>query len=230
MTDEEYRGFLTALTGKHLRLDTLNKAAERLTYDIEHLSSVARFTRLMTERTENEMLAKALADELRNSYVDNVVAAMDHTGVLAALDEAPDITFGNLRRSAIPEEDARLLGRAGVDDPEAEISLVIHYSRTRLASQNAKPSETVRQAPAELKRAAERIGTASQNREPSATKKKIFSGVGRLLTGVITAAGNLLLVTGTVIAPNPATAYTVLGSSALAAGSILSGIGDLRGE
>jgi hypothetical protein len=230
MTDEEYREYLTALTGKHLRMDTINKSAERLSYDVEHLSSVARFARLMTERTENEILAKALSDELRNAYVDNAVRTMEQTGVLAALDESPEITFGNMRRSAIPEEDVRMLGRAGVDDPEAEITLLIHFSRTRLANQNGKPSETVRQAPAELKSAAERIATASQNREPPAKKRKIFSGVGRLLTGVITAAGNLLLVTGTVIAPNPAIAYAVLGSSALAAGSILSGIGDLRGE
>lgn len=61
-------------------------------------------------------------------------------------------------------------------------------------------------------------------------REKIFNGIGKILAGAVAAAGNLLLATGTIVAPNPATAYGVIGSSALAVGSICQGIGDLRGE
>jgi hypothetical protein len=61
-------------------------------------------------------------------------------------------------------------------------------------------------------------------------EEKIFNGIAKILAGAVTAAGNLLLATGTVIAPNPATAYGVIASSAIAVGSMCQGIGYLRGE
>lgn len=72
--------------------------------------------------------------------------------------------------------------------------------------------------------------SANKPVEPETKKRKIFNGVGKLLAGAVTAAGNVLLATGTVVAPNPATAYAAIGSSALAIGSLLQGMGDLRGE
>jgi hypothetical protein len=155
---------------------------------------------------------------------------MDTSGMLAALDEAPEITFGNLRRSAIPDEDIQLLARAGVDEPEAEINILIH-SGPKVFVVKQPPSEVVRQAPDELKRAADRIEQMNQpgdNQPPK--KRKLFNGIGKLLAGTITGAGNLLLAMGTVAAPNPATAYLAMGSSAIAALYIGQGVGDLRGE
>jgi len=61
-------------------------------------------------------------------------------------------------------------------------------------------------------------------------RRKLFNGVGKILVGVVTGAGNILLAAGTIAAPNPATVYGVIGSSALAIGGICQGIGDLRGE
>ena len=61
-------------------------------------------------------------------------------------------------------------------------------------------------------------------------KRKVLNGVGKILAGAVTGIGNVLLATGTIAAPNPATAYGVIGSSALAIGSICQGMGDLRGE
>jgi hypothetical protein len=200
---------------------------------IVELSSTARFVRVVGERSENLDLVNALGKELDSWYVQHVVEEMRRAGVLAALDDAPDITFAELRRNAIPDEDVRLLRDAGVDDPEAEITVLIHYARKRLGHREATPSAIAEEARDELKRAPERIISLSNN--SSAThidvkKKKLFNGIGKILAGAITGAGNLLLATGTVMAPNPATAYGVLGSSALAVGSICQGIGDLRGE
>ncbi len=158
---------------------------------------------------------------------------MREAGVLVALDVAPDVTFAELRRNAIPDEDLRLLRDAGVDDPEAEITILIHYGRKRVGNREAIPSAIAKEARDEFKRAPERILGLSN--DPSAShvevkKKKLFNGIGKILAGAVTAAGNLLLATGTVMAPNPATAYGVIGSSALAVGSICQGIGDLRWE
>lgn len=238
MTDDEYREYLTALARRHFRAEGFHRFGPEgpghLAYDIERLSSVARFVRAVSERSENSALLKECAQELGNVYVEHIIDAMDHTGMLPALDDAPETTFSNLRRSAIPEEDAHFLRRAGVDEPEAEITILIHYSRTRLGGRESTPSEIARQAQPELKRAAERIEAmasspnASTQSEPK--KKKLFNGIGKILAGTVTGAGNMLLAAGTIIAPNPATAYGVIGSSALAVGSICQGIGDLRGE
>jgi len=239
MTDDEYREYLAALGSKYLRITALHRFGpggpwDHLNYEIERLSSTARFVTAVSDRSENSAVVKALADELRNVYVDHIIDAMEYTGVLAALDEAPDITFANLRRSVIPAEDVQLLRHAGIEDPEAEITLIIHYSRKRLGHSEARPSETVRQAQEELKRAADRVdkipSDSNLSDQPEKKKRKIFNGIGKILAGTITGAGNLLLAAGTVVAPNPATAYGVIGSSALAVGGICQGIGDLRGE
>ncbi len=168
-------------------------------------------------------------------YVDHIVDRMDESGVLAALDDTPDITFENLRHSAIPPEDVELLRRTGIDNPEAEITLIIRYAQRHIGrSHNSPPTEIARQAQPEIKRAAEQISamaTGTKQSQPTEQKKrKLFNGIGKILAGVVTGAGNILLAAGTIVAPNPATAYGVIGSSALAVGGICQGIGDLLGE
>jgi hypothetical protein len=239
VTDEEYREYLTALAQKYLDVLALQnpKMGEELAYEVERLSSIARFVRTMSERSANQVLLKEAAGEIANAYayVSGVIDAMERSGILAALDEAPEITFGNLRQSAIPSEDAELLRRAGVEHPEAEITLIVHYARRQFSGrQETPPSEIALRAKDELKRAGARLGElASEEKsseEPVRKKRKLFNGVGKILAGTIAGAGNLLLAVGTIVGPNPATAYGVIASSALAVGSIGQGIGDLRGE
>jgi hypothetical protein len=72
MTDDEYREFLTALARKHLRpIFRLGPegAVDHLKYDIERLSSVARFVKVVSERPDNSALVKACSDELRNTHI-----------------------------------------------------------------------------------------------------------------------------------------------------------------
>jgi hypothetical protein len=240
MTEDQYREYLVALAKRHLRVDRGLRhfgpeGVGHLQYEIDRLSSTARLVRVVADRSENSNLLKELAQELQNTYVDHVIDMMDRSGVLAALDDTPDITFENLQRAAIPPEDAEFLRRTGVDDPEAEITLIIRYSQRRIGrSRDSAPSEIARQAQPELKRAAEQVGAlaaGTNNTPPTERKKrKLFNGIGKILAGVVTGAGNILLAAGTIAAPNPATAYGVIGSSALAVGGICQGIGDLRGE
>jgi hypothetical protein len=123
MTDEEYREYLSALASKHLsKVLRSDIDVRHIDYDVERLESLARFVRLVSERPSNSVLLTELSNELGDSHsVDQVIAIMERTGVLAALDEAPEITFGELRRSAIPSEDIEFLRRAGIDNPDAEI-------------------------------------------------------------------------------------------------------------
>ena len=81
------------------------------------------------------------------------------------------------------------------------------------------PAESLRELRAVLHRLALALG-----------ERIVINGVGKILAGAITGAGNLLLFGGTIVAPNPGTAYAVIGSSALAVGSICQGLGDLRGD
>lgn len=239
MNDEEYRQFLSALARQHVSTRRWRRhfgpmgVDEHLQHEIDRLSSTARLVKAAAERPEKQDLLDVVANELRNTYLGQVTQAMEESGVLDALDEAPDITFPNLRRSAIPDEDVELLRHAGVDDPEAMITIIIHYSRKHVGGSDTRPSQIVERAQNELRQAADILSsgeTDAPQKQPEKKKRKILNGVGKILAGAVTGAGNLLLFTGTIVAPNPGTAYAVIGSSALAVGSICQGLGDLRGE
>jgi hypothetical protein len=140
----------------------------------------------------------------------------------------------------VPAEDLDMLRRCGVDDPEAEIEIITQFCRTEAyqfwwSRHSRRPSTVLEQAPEALRRAASLLRSA---REPSPPvrevappkKRKIFNGIGKILSGAVAGAGNVLLAGGTIVAPNPATGYGAIASSAIAVGSIFQGIGDLRGE
>ena len=143
MTDDEYRDYLNALVRRHFqgwrrhRYGPGGGEAE-LSHSIETLSYVARLSRAVADREHNfekndELLCSVLADDLRKaSYLGGFFGVMRHTGMMEALDEQPRLVFKNLRRSAIPPEDAQLLARCGVEEPEAEITLLIAYCRQQL--------------------------------------------------------------------------------------------------
>lgn len=239
MTDEEYRELLDALGRRHLRLGVLDRHGpmgelHHLAYDLDRLSSLSRFVKVVAERSEDRRLYKPLGDELENAYIGSVTHAMERAGVIDALDDAAAVVFQNLRRSAIPDEDQEILRRAGVEDPEAEITLIVHYTRHHVGMQDMHPSTITATAEEEAKRIGKRLQQMGESTEDEfkASKKprKLFIGIGRILAGAVTGAGNLLLGAGTIAAPNPALAYAVIGSAALAIGSMSQGIGDFRDE
>ena len=133
MTDDEYRQFLAALARKHVqarwRRHLGPDGGEYLRYEIDRIGSTARLVKVASERVGEQALIEIVAKEIKHSYVSQVAHAMEEAGVLRALEEAPDLVFGELRRSAIPDEDVDLLRLAGVEEPEAEITVVIHYAR-----------------------------------------------------------------------------------------------------
>jgi hypothetical protein len=251
MTDDEYKEYLVALARRHLKSGWIEIPAgggtkvwysrgENISNEIARLSAAARLVRVVADRPDSVNLLKELTQEIKNINVGYIFELMEVSGVLSALDEAPEITFPNLRRAVIPEEDVYLLQHAGIADAEAEITLFIHYARTHVGHKDSAPSSIARQAETELQHAGVRIEQLASQPPPALNqpglnqaalkKRKLFNGIGKILAGTVTAAGNLLLAAGTLIAPNPATAYGVIGSSALAIGGVFQGIGDLRGE
>lgn len=235
MTDEEYEQLLVALARKHLRPRNLRRGPmgdDELRYTMDQLSSIARLNRVVAERPDSIELVHQLARELRHAPVGHAAYLMEEAGVVTALEELPDVVFQNLRRSAIPEEDLQFLHDAGVADPEAELTILIHYARKHLGRGDSRPSSVLSEAQPQLQRAAsilENLASVPEKLEQP-KKRKIFNGIGKILAGAATGVGNTLLACGTIAAPNPATAYAVIGSAAIALGSIGQGIGDLRGE
>jgi hypothetical protein len=242
LSDDEYRAYLDALARKYVRLYRLGRhhpeGWAHLHYEIESAISLARLVAVTAEREDDKRLLSALGDGLQHAYLGWLVRSLDDSGVLRAIDEDPATIFGNLRPSVIPAEDRALLHDAGIRDADAEITLTIQYSRRHLATPrpNVSPTEAVRQAPEQVERAGKelsRIADVDETSEkPSATrrKRKILNATGKILTGSIAGAGNLLLGLGSLAAPNPGVGFAVIGSCALAVGSICQGMGDMRDE
>lgn len=204
---------------------------DRLRHIQDRLASIARLNRVVAERPNSAELLNELARELHNAPLGRAAEIMEQAGVMDALEEAPDLIFQNLRRSAIPPEDLEFLREAGVDYPEEELTILIHYARKNLGRGRVTPRRIMADGQIQLERAAAALARAAGEQSADTPKKrKIFNGVGKILAGAVAGVGNTLVGCGTIVAPNPATAYAVIGSAAIAIGSICQGVGDLRGE
>lgn len=231
MTDEEYREFLSALARKHFR-PPISRLRERpdAEFVVKRMASTARLNQAVAERSDLAELRHALAEELRRSPVKMALEVLERTGVVEALEEVPDLVFANLRRSAIPDEDLAFMRDAGIRDPEGEMTIVIHYSRAHVGRAQTRPRAVLESVDTHLERAAAALDQSAETPTGRRPRRKLFNGIGKILAGTVTGVGNTLLGAGTITAPNPATAYGVIASAALAVGSICQGIGDLRGE
>lgn len=242
LSDDEYRAYLDALARKYVRVYRLGRHHMEgwgyLHHEIESAISLTRLLTVTAEREDDKRLLSALGDALQHAYLNWLVRSLDDSGVLRAIDEDPVTVFANLRPSVIPAEDRALLHDAGIRDADAEITLTIQYSRRHLTTshQNVSPTEAVRQVPEQVERAGKELSRMAEvddtSENPSATrrKRKILNGTGKILSGSIVGAGNLLLGLGGLAAPNPGVGFAIIGSCALAVGSICQGMGDLRDE
>ncbi len=244
MTDEEYKRFLTALAAKHLRPRAIGdfKDIESLQYSMSNMTRVSRRVQDAREEQSHEkpryesISLEELANELRKTPLSDGFAAMYRVGIVDALDDATDAVFSNLRRSAIPDEDVQFLYRAGFADPELEITILIEYANRRISSSRESVAQELRQIGDLNREAAERMDKALKQfgkepkREEQPKKRKILNGIGKILGGAIAGTGNVLLLLGTIAAPNPATGYGAIASGGIALTGVLSGLGDIRGE
>lgn len=238
MTDEEYFQLLNALAAKYLaakghRRDPhyLWHENERLRADLESASEAARLLKVVQDRPDDTYLLNALRERLtKTSPIERAKTALEETGLLESLEEAGSVVFKQLRRRSIPLEDTRFLRDAGYTDDEIEILFALaidkahHLSGEGLAASLSEAAHSLEKSLERL----ERLPRPESVVPPK--KRKLFNGLGKILGGSIAGIGNALMATGTILAPNPATAAGSIASAAVAIPAILAGVGDLRGE
>lgn len=230
MTDDEYLHFLTALAGKHLRYPQPHQAAD-LRRALDHVSGTLHLLKVVKDREDIILLGRLVDDLLEHSPVGKTKEAMEASGILDALDDAHDVVLGELRRSAIPREDEEYLRSAGFDAHDIEVLLVLAvHGAHALASTNKLPSDIVEEAAQALQTALQSLRPPAPGFLPEKKKRKTLNAIGKFLGGTVAGMGNVLLVTGTLVAPNPATAYGAITSGGFAIGSFFAGLGDLKGE
>ena len=72
-----------------------------------------------------------------------------------------------------------------------------------------------------VRRLEKAMSDSAKDREAPPKKRKILNGIGKILGGAIAGAGNVLLLFGTIVAPNPATGYGAIASSAIALAGVM---------
>jgi len=236
MTDDEYISFLQALATKHLSpvgrrhpTDLLQEIAH-LRQDLEAVSRLARLFKVVMDRPEDYSLASRFFEELvgLSSPVHRVESALLLSKLSDALDDAGEVVFGELRRGSVPADDITFLRQAGFTDDEIEVFLSIAISEAHWLARRSLEFRTI-SLPLEFKICLNKLPEPKELMQ-SPKKRKIFNGIGKILGGSVAGIGNALMATGTILAPNPATAYGAIASAGIAVSGIFSGLGDLRGE
>jgi hypothetical protein len=239
MNVKEYREFLAAVEKRYVQLASGGYGIDgvvNLKWQIDRLTSLARLVHAVEGRPEDTAWYVPLGNALSNRLlvpVDYTQHIMHETGIADALDQHGEIIFGGLSREAIPNDDISLIQSSGIYEAEAEVTIIIHQLRQIARSGTIRASAILREAPEALDEAIQTLPKA--NSDPSTTEtekkpRKYFTGIGRILSGAVAGAGNILIGIGTIPASGGATAGAVIASSALAVGLMLQGIGDLRGE
>jgi hypothetical protein len=241
MTDEEYLRLLNALGSKHLcypqslQFPTPTPRSydrgpmEELHSMLGHVSDTLRLLKSMKGRDDPGLLDRLLHN-LALSPVRMATTAMEASGILDALDDAPDLVLGELRRSVIPKEEEEYLRNAGFDADDIEVLLALAvYRAPALVSTGKLPSDVAEEAIDALDTVVQ-VFMSPTDGLAAKKKRKIFNGIGKLLGGAVAGIGNALLVAGTLIAPNPATGYGAIVSGGIAVTSFFAGLGDLKGE
>src|SRR5439155_9258769 len=188
LSDAEFEGLLPALAKKHLRPEALSSDGPMLHANVESLLSTRRLLSVVCERPEYAQLYQALGREIEAAPASHVINTLRDLGILDALEEAPQLLFTNLRRSAIPTDDLRIFRRSSIEDPEAEMALLLYHARD-FASAGQSPSETLEQAAEVLRRKGEQMKTGQDMAAPL-KRRKLLNGIGNLLMGLATAGGN----------------------------------------
>lgn len=230
MTDEEYVGLLKAAAEEYVRLSEFErlKVSQRLlNQSVDRLASTARFARVVGDRAENTELCNMLTNELRDRCqdYDDVVDAVKTTGILDALTMGDGLIIRELRNSALPAEEFEYLRKSGVENPESFLKLLITIARNSYLSTNT-PEYIFNQGREKINDAI--INLVVQPTTPateSRDKRKICSGISRILGGAVLAGSNIwgAIATG-------GAAAAALGSVGASVVFIGEGIGNLRGE
>ena len=166
----------------------------------------------------------------------------DKSGVTGALDAHLEVIRPILTPEQLPPEDVAFLRQCGLREPDSEIIVALAHFRHHWVFEEGgwRPhggaTEVLRLADDSIRRIAQQIHAepglvpTDMAAKPPAKKRKIFNGIGRILSGVVGGAGNVLIGTGAIPVSAGASVAAAVASAAVSIGIIMQGIGDLRGE
>jgi hypothetical protein len=253
MNEEEYKKFLEYLFNEYIRYrrprirrrfhpfewlhewdwewNRLTKAARVLRYihrfcededDIYHTFTRERIAQLPGEIHDGLRLHNRLAEE---------------GGFLEAFDEHYDEIVDGLKLEYMPDVELDVLRDLGSEDPEAELTAMIHMVRSRrqrvlAMNREIRISQQLKQAEERLDQQRKELAEEEKVEKPKRKSRRWFKGLGQIAQGSALSVANIGLAVGVFTFPVPAATATwgALVSSITGVGVVLNGIGDFRGE
>jgi hypothetical protein len=223
MTDDEYQYFLTALARKHLRYGPLQQA-----FDVAVLRSTLLTLKLMKESGDSALINSVVKNLTASQPVNTSTGLMESSGILDALDDAHEIVLGELRSSFVPNEDADFLRSAGLEEHEIDVLFAVAIRGAHAAAASGTlPSDIAADAGQKMASALVKLQTLTPDLTGAKAKRKYLNAIGKLLSGAVAAAGNVLLLTEW---SSPSAGAGAIASCSVAIGSFFAGLGDLKGE
>lgn len=244
----------------HLDSPALRMRAADYRARMSEIAIIAQLTHVLRDQPDSIEKHRTLGEALMWSGQTPVALLMevfDESGMTDALNSHLDPIADGLARKDLPDEDVDFVRGCGSKDPESEILLALAHVRSLSQRQSifrygrlpprgdGLASTVLTEADMALRDAAAKLigeygasgpakkqasSNGSGTPSTSAKKRKIFNGIGRILTGVVGGTGNVLIGVGTIPVSGGASAAAVIASAAAALGFLMQGIGDLRGE
>jgi hypothetical protein len=246
MTEAEYRVFLRYLFEHYIRprlrrmrrSHGYEKFGEPYSHLVEQAVSAARVFRFNENdyQDDSDIFATFTAERLKSAVEDAQNSTMwsyrgaEEAGFLDAFrDHGHEITAG-LSASHLPETDKQIIREIGTADPDLEIEGLVHVAKAEL-ERRQREGLTLEVFEQDFQSAKEAVQKRGDVQMP---KKKIrwFKGLGQVSTGAAFSLANLALAVGTLNLPVSAETQTwgAFTSVLTGLGTILNGIGELRGE
>lgn len=240
MTDGD-DDLLDALGRRDLDLDLSPQEISDLRRAMKKLAATARLAHVAAERPSDTSMDATLASELRAAAHSPAFDIFERSRVTEVLDENGPLVFRELTSASVPPEDSVFLAECGIKDPKAEITISLRRLKAGYWPESDDGRRTARileYSRMEIVRVSQELSRPDAQAAPNASaenqqpkkRRKIFNGVGKILSGVVAGTGNVLIGAGAIPASGGTAAAAVIASASVSVGVIMQGIGDLRGE
>lgn len=232
--------FLDALGRRDLDLDLTAQEIMDLRRAMTKLSATARLAHVAADRPNDTSMDESLAKELRVAAHSRAFDVFERTRIAEILDENGALVFQEITRESVPTEDLEFLAQCGIKEPEAEITISLRRLKAgywMMSEDGRSTARILEHSRMQILHVAEGLSQQDAQQKPAVSegqsskkRRKIFNGVGKILSGVVAGTGNVLMGIGAVPAAGGVAAPAVIASAAASIGIIMQGIGDLRGE
>jgi len=260
LSDDEYEAFVRYLFEEHVRprLPLIRRRfrgphfEDEFTWAFDQLRDADRVVNFINatssfedppyEMLTPQGLARTIAKAESGVRFHNRMAG--ESGVSDALDSHFEALASGLRQDSLPPQEAEALRSLGFDDVAEHINGIVYAVRTTAQDRgygtNEVPvSRRLTEVEERLDRAEEEhrgMAQESEERqsssEPRRKSRRWFKGLGQIIQGAAMSLANIALAAGMLPLPvSPETrTWGSLASATAGIGTLLNGIGDLRGE